>query len=642
MAQQGIDYAKLAAQSGGRPVNPPPATVDYDALARASGGQPQTAPTGAPPTDTGGVSGFLREFWKQVNPLAIAQGIGQTVMHPIETGKTVLGAQGALLDKARASADQGDYVTATRHFMNYLLPLVGPGIDAAGDLMQEGRTAEGLGASTGLGVMLSAGGVKAPTKPVAPLRNQNPAVAAAVKQGQAAGVPIDLATASGNSFVANTQKVLGQTLGGSVAGGRAVRKQAQKLEEHGRQLASDVHPGAITPETAGASTIDALQGRVTGFSRDADRAYESLRAIEASSQPVNVQIQTTGRLPGGGQIPVAQNKPVRLAVDVRAAKESLRPLYDDLKRQATELNIPMQGGRARALDALDRLMRADDFASLSIVDAALGDLKALNRTNDTMATSGAHAITSQAVKALDAEVVKTARTAGPDVLKALLDGRKATVAKYHAGDVLDAIGGVSREPVGAFRRAIQSGDAGIARLRQLAKETPGQMPQIGRAVLDDLFEKATAEGGFARTDGLWRSWQNLGPETKKLLYTKPGQVQALDNFFLLAKKINENPNKSGTALTAVSGSELSVMGAAVATGNPVLLLKSAGVVLTTAGLTKAMYSPRLVRLLTAGLQMPASGPQVAAWTNAFTKAARDAGVELVPIPAGAEGQSKSQ
>jgi hypothetical protein len=247
MAQQGIDYAKLAAQSGGRPVNPPPATVDYDALARASGGQPQTAPTGAPPTDTGGVSGFLREFWKQVNPLAIAQGIGQTVMHPIETGKTVLGAQGALLDKARASADQGDYVTATRHFMNYLLPLVGPGIDAAGDLMQEGRTAEGLGASTGLGVMLSAGGVKAPTKPVAPLRNQNPAVAAAVKQGQAAGVPIDLATASGNSFVANTQKVLGQTLGGSVAGGRAVRKQAQKLEEHGRQLASDVHPGAITP-----------------------------------------------------------------------------------------------------------------------------------------------------------------------------------------------------------------------------------------------------------------------------------------------------------------------------------------------------------------------------------------------------------
>lgn len=599
--------------------------------------------------EDGGIAAFGEELWKRVNPMEFLRFAREAVTHPIATGQRVLQGQGQLLEDAKAEYAKGDYGQAARKFVHYLIPLLGQDMDTASEHFEAGNTARGLGATVGIGTNVAAPeaiGAVARSRVPPVLQHQNPAVRAAVQQGDAAGVPMDLATASGNAFVANTQKVAGNTLGGSSVAGRAVRRQVEALERHGRDLARDVHPQAMTPETAGAATMDALQARVQQFSRTADAAYGTLRQLEAEAAPTAVNVTEMGRVAGGGEIPITRTRDVRLAVDIKAAKEALRPMYDDMLRQSVDLNIPLQGGKARAFAALDRLMQASDAAPLSLVDSALGELKALNRANDTAATSGAHAMTSAAVKALDRQVVLTARNAGPDVLKALLDGRKATVAKYTANDVLDAIAGKNpdvREPVGVFRRATQQGDAAIGRLRQVAREAPEQMPMIGRAVLDDLFETATAEGGFSRGDGLYRKWQALGDQTKQILFAKPGQVQALDNFFLLAKTIGENPNRSGTALVSVSTAELGALGAGAVSGNLGMVAKSLGFAVTTAGLTKLLYSPKVVRLLTSGMTMRSNAPAAAAWAHAFTRAVRDAGVELVPIPAvEAEGTTAKQ
>ena len=65
--------------------------------------------------------------------------------------------------------------------------------------------------------------------------------------------------------------------------------------------------------------------------------------------------------------------------------------------------------------------------------------------------------------------------------------------------------------------------------------------------MEGLFEKATAEGGFGRSARLLNDWNNLGLETKSLLFKDPQLINKLDNFFLLAKRMAENPNPSGTA-----------------------------------------------------------------------------------------------
>ena len=82
---------------------------------------------------------------------------------------------------------------------------------------------------------------------------------------------------------------------------------------------------------------------------------------------------------------------------------------------------------------------------------------------------------------------------------------------------------------------------------------PRRLPQVGRAFLEELLQKATAEGGFERAAGLQADWQRLGPETKRLLFRDPAHIKDLDNFFLLAKKMGENPNPSGSGFTALQG-----------------------------------------------------------------------------------------
>jgi hypothetical protein len=285
---------------------------------------------------------------------------------------------------------------------------------------------------------------------------------------------------------------------------------------------------------------------------------------------------------------------MQLAVDLRDAKASLAPLLDRLNRKR-ELTGQLMGDEGRAAVALDALVNGPDHAPLSVVDAALGDIKAMARGAEMpeLRTTG-QGLAAQAVADLDLLVRLRAEQAGPQVLDALEQGRAATKAKWGAADVLDT---VSDEPVRAFRQATARGDAGIDRLREVAKLAPGEMPKVGRAVLEELFGMATAEGGFDRGARLFADWQALGPETKKLLYPNPMLRADLDKFFLLAKKMAENPNPSGSAL----------VGALVPQGYALMTPAGVPLLIGSAALSGLLHSPRGVRLLTRGLETPATG-----------------------------------
>lgn len=248
--------------------------------------------------------------WQQANPGNLLTAVGQLARHPIDTVKGIGAAQGALFDKAKASYDAGDYVTSARHFINYLLPLIGPGLDKASDEMQGGHYMAGAGDSLGIGLSLF-GPQKLAEAAAAryPLAAQTPAGAvlaepearpaltprqAAVQAGQAAGVPVDIATATGNDFLRGTQKLAGKSLGGSVVAKRAGDAQDVAMARYGDRLATEALDVARTPEQAGQTLRDQLASKLRAHNDLADASYERLRALEEDpANRMNVALPRT-------------------------------------------------------------------------------------------------------------------------------------------------------------------------------------------------------------------------------------------------------------------------------------------------------------------------------------------------------------
>lgn len=94
----------------------------------------------------------------------------QLVRHPAATAKGMLAAQGDLASEAGKSFSQGDYLTGIRHALAYMIPVLGPAIDHAGDRAQSGDVAGGLGEAAGIAVPLALGArPSAPGKPIVPV-----------------------------------------------------------------------------------------------------------------------------------------------------------------------------------------------------------------------------------------------------------------------------------------------------------------------------------------------------------------------------------------------------------------------------------------------------------------------------------------
>lgn len=292
-------------------------------------------------------------------------------------------------------------------------------------------------------------------------------------------------------------------------------------------------------------------------------------------------------------------EPMQFAVPLAPAKEALRPIFDRLQRKR-ELVGNLYGDEAKAATALDALISGPDHAPLSVVDAALGDIKAAARgaAMPELRTQG-QGLAAEAVKQLETLVESKARETG--VWDDLRAGRDATIQKWTAADTLKKL---NDEPVKTFRMLTSAGDAAIERLREVQKLAPGEMKRIGRGVLDEMLTTATAEGGFGREAKLWADWQRLGPETKAILFPDRELRTSLDRFFQVGKMMAENPNPSGSALVGLVGGQGGALGTMVFF-DPIAA--GTGAAITAIGgatLSKLLNSPRTARLLVDGMKTP--------------------------------------
>lgn len=500
--------------------------------------------------------------------------------------------------KAKQAYQNGRLSEAVGLTLAGAMPLLGPAAANAGEQIGSGDLSGGAGSAAGiLAPMAAAKLIPKSVGVPAYARNQSPEAAAAVKFGQQHGIPIDAATATGSQVIANVQKRVGDSMGGANIAEDFKARQAKGLATVGEQLAAKANQGgpAVTPQQAGQGIRDAVYKRLQEFAGEADTAYEAIRQVESQPQSLQrVQVGTMKDPRTGAVTPVMEDVP--LPVDLRSAKAALKPILDRLVRQ-----MPVtQQQASKGLKALENIVNGPDAAPLTQVDADLGAIKTIARADIPEMRNVSQGLAAHAVAQLDAAVRSTAQRAG--VLDKLEAGRKATIAKYGADDVLTEI---RHEPVQAFTQATARQDSGIARLRQVAKLAPAELPRIGRAVLDDFMETATADGGFQHAQKIRATWNKLGGETKALLFKDPDYIADLDKFFRLAEKIAENPNPSGTArINNIFNATSTLVGYPAA---------------------KLLYSPAGVKLLTEGFRIPLTSPAaVANYSARLTAALRNA------------------
>lgn len=563
---------------------------------------------------------FSREATTSLNPINIYQGVKSLLTtSPLDTLRNMAEAHRRVWDEGQKLEDMGQGIAGRLRKSEAVIPLFGPRIAEADKWAREGEYARAAGA-----VVDVAGQTVGPkflegsrVTPRVFKPRITPETAAAVRFGMAHNVPVDVATASGSRFARNVQAAAEATpIGGAVHEAVSWARQ-QKLPVLGEELASRVHPTPVSPAQAGAELRTGVERYIADQHATANGSYDALRQIEASAPPTQVQIGTTNQYTPQGLIQtVPIMGPMQLPADLTAAKAALRPVA----ARYAELIGTAQADASPGLRAIKQILDGPDFMPASQLDANLSVIKGLGRGADLpQLRSVSQGLASQAVKELEAAHSAALAQAGPAAQQAMTAGRTATAAKYAAQEILDKL---REEPVGTFRSATYAGDAAIEHLTDLGKIAPQELPRVGRAVLEDIFDRATGlENGWGRAASVANKWEQLGPQTKQLLYGS--HVADLDKFFLLQKKLAELANPSRTALVGTSVASLGAVYASPFWG----LMATIG----AGGVAGLMNSRLGVRLLTEGLTIPTGTAQAAAWHQAVINQLHRAG-DSVGLP----------
>jgi hypothetical protein len=145
----------------------------------------------APPSPSGSVGDavahFAKNFWGEMT--GAGQGMVDMFTHnPLDTVKGMGAAQDAIRLKAQDAMKRGDFTEAARHAINYLIPLIGPSLDARGDQAQRGDVSGALGGTTAIGAQMFGpsaleSAVTAAPRVASAVRTAADATKAAVKAG---------------------------------------------------------------------------------------------------------------------------------------------------------------------------------------------------------------------------------------------------------------------------------------------------------------------------------------------------------------------------------------------------------------------------------------------------------------------------
>jgi len=582
-------------------------------------------------------------LWDMVKGLtSIAANSGRPMIDPNSAGgqmiQNIVQSHVDQAEQAKDALDRKDYVEAFGHTLAAALPFIGPAaarigdkfggteakFDKYGNVIQQGVApdiAGGIGNILGLATSMAVPEIAkkipisapAVTRPIVK-STLNPVQQAAVDFLRENDVPLNAGTVTGNKFVQGAQKLAASTPLGSGIAADATRATEAGLQRVASDLADQTHPDPATLESVGRVVPEALQDKIADLGTAENAGYE--KAWQGRNDPkytykMQVGTQQVPTLdsegkPTGAIESAPLMKPVNMPVDVQDIKAALKPVYAEMQWMPASDRSSSAG-----YQAVKNILEGDDYIPAWQAEKGLSGLKTMARvTSQSGVRNASQGIGASIIPDLQDSIDAAVANTGDDAIRGLQQGRALHASKMDVADLADKL---RAEPVQALNQLTWKNDTGIDFLRKINDQAPQTMPQIGRAFITQLFDKAQRDGGFSRTQSIFDNWQNLGPATKRLLYPNPSLRTSLDNFFQGAKLAAENPNPSGTALVGQTTSLATEM-----LGSGVLMLQNpmAGAAGLAAGgayllggraAAKLFYSPAGVRLLTGGLKAEAPG-----------------------------------
>jgi hypothetical protein len=456
------------------------------------------------------------------------------------------------------------------------------------------------------------------------------------------GIPLSTGQRTGNRMVTQMERGLENTYGSAGRTQQFFADQEQKLEGAGRTLFAQSQPGRLMNEyEAGENLAQRIKGVISDAKKNADTLYDDVRSrFEQHTRPVQVGVDKAGK-------PVYQD--MALPVDVTLAKISLQPVYEELSRTMPELKRQSSPGYR----ALHELLNGPDVMDAATADRNLSALKALARGgNNPYLNTRSQGLAKKAIADITTDFNNAVNAADPSIMPVLQQARGMVRKQHTVAEILDSL---PDEPAALYKRLSQAGDRTYNDLAFLNNYAPAEMRQIGRTYLEGLMNKATETGGITRADGIFRSWQNLGPKTKLLLFGNKQNVDELNKFFLATKMLTKDVNPSGSTklLASIFGLPGAAVDALVFTpGGPEEKAKRFAYHVGVVGgfnnvLSRVLLSPGGAKLLTSTMKLPPASAGFRQGVNAIqsllsreereklqaTPATEEAAPEPAPAPA---------
>lgn len=567
--------------------------------------------------DTTGIPQMWDEAKK--DPLGALKSVGKEGLINAATGGMYTGGK-MLMDMGRnayqhigqagAALQQGDINGALGHYAG-AVPLVGPMAYKAGEQASQGNYAGAAGTAVGA---IGQAAIPELAERAAPLVGRG---LSALKRGLVKNINNPVQEQALASVAPDVQMSVGQRAGNqklqrieqNLPGAQQfAQTQQEQLATKGNQLAAQQSPVQTDPYGAGQGVDTRLQQRITRLKGQADNLYGQVRQGAAANQ----RTVQTGVQQVPGPNPAATNTPAGMPVDVPITqtvespvelapyRAQLQPLYDDLTRLMPEARRQA----SPAFRALQDLMTSKDpYMSAMDFDKSLGAIKSIARDGDSpYLTSRSQGIAKQIVQSGEQQL-NAALSATDPALPAKLQTARNTVRSYYdTAELRDTLNASSQEPAALYNHLIAGGDSIYNSLQQLRQVAPKQLQTVGRTFLEQLMDKATNEGGFAKAQTIMNQWERLGPRTKDLLYGP--QAADIDNFMLAAKTLTRDFNPSGTAKMGAALGTLGLAGEGVwhlLTGHPITGVGIAGGFAGAKALSKLLLSPGGAKTATAAL-----------------------------------------
>lgn len=492
-----------------------------------------------------GHTSFGGRILQNFNPVPL---IDSLVHHPIDTAANIFLPADAPAQEAADAFNKGHYMKGAERTLEDV-PLAGPILRQAREDYEKGDYGAMAGTATTMLApkLLSKAKVNIPIK-----KTLNPVEESAVNYAAREGIPVDMATATGNKSVAALQSVAEKQPLMASRAAELRRAQNEGIQQGARRLTDRVAPTASgDPVTAGQSVGDTLKRRIGKLDDIADTQYGRLRKIAAEPQNTK-QVQTGAK---ASSILDAQGNPVMtpvmedmsLPTTYSATKAKLAPIVAQLEKSIPAAQQQASPGLSLMRQILGRPDMVDANTAMRDLSAIQNIARGYNELPEVRGVSKglAAAIVPELRQAVDDAVA----AGGPDATKALVRGRLATKSKYAANDLYDSLpkNGVGEiEPARVFKRLTQNGDQSLQQLRAVQKKAPAALPEISRAYVEGLMDDMVYQGDVRRAQSAVRAWHGLGAETKNILFL-PEIQQNITDFVNYAEMVGRKANPSGTA-----------------------------------------------------------------------------------------------